>query len=190
MKIENTKVKDLSIINLDYHGDNRGWFMESYNRDSFHKLGIDNTFVQDNRSFSASKGTLRGLHYQRDPHSQAKLVSCIKGKVLDVAVDLRKGSPTYLRYEAVELSEDNKRMLFIPRGFAHGYLTLTDNVEFEYKCDNLYNKDSEGSIRYDDPTINIDWKCLLNGLDLILSEKDKTAPLLKDCNANFTYEGE
>lgn len=185
MEIISTNIKGLQIIELDCYGDHRGWFMESYNKDSFNKLGINNVFVQDNRSFSSQKGTLRGLHYQRDPHSQAKLVSCIRGKVLDVAVDLRKGSPTYLKYEVVELSEENKRMLFIPRGFAHGYLTLTDNVEFEYKCDNLYNKESEGSIRYNDPTINIGWECLLKGIEPILSDKDKAAPLLENSKPNF-----
>ena len=161
--------------------------METYNEAKFHEMGINNIFVQDNMSYSAQKGTLRGLHYQKDPYSQAKLVRCTKGTVIDVAVDIRKGSPTYGKYVACELSAENKRMFFIPRGMAHGFLTLSDDVEFQYKCDNLYNKESEGGIRYDDPTINVDWYLLLNGIEPVLSDKDKTAPTLDKCNANFKY---
>ena len=182
-----TEIEDVYIIESDCYGDNRGWFMETYNEKKFHEMGIKNVFVQDNMSYSAQKGTLRGLHYQRDPYSQAKLVRCTKGTVIDVAVDIRKGSPTYGKYVACELSESNKRMFFIPKGMAHGFLTLTDEVEFQYKCDNLYNKESEGSIRYDDPTIDINWGILLNGIEPILSEKDKNAPMLINCNANFIY---
>ena len=190
MKLIETEIKDVKIIEPDCYGDHRGWFMETYNTDSFHKLGIDNVFVQDNMSYSAQKGTLRGLHYQRDPYSQAKLVRCTKGTVIDVAVDLRKGSPTFGKWVSCELSAENKRMFFIPRGFAHGFLTVTDDVEFQYKCDNLYNKASEGGIRYDDPDINIDWINLLDGIEPVLSDKDKAAPYLKDCNADFTYKEE
>ena len=150
-------------------------------------MGIDTVFVQDNMSYSAQKGTLRGLHYQRAPYSQAKLVRCTKGTVIDVAVDIRKGSPTYGKWVSCELSSENKRMFYLPKGMAHGFLTLTDDVEFQYKCDALYNKESEGGIRYDDPTINVDWGTLLNGIEPVLSEKDKTAPNLEDCNANFEY---
>lgn len=188
MKRIDTLVKDVCIIEPDCYGDNRGWFMETYNKTSFEKIGINNIFVQDNMSFSAVKGTLRGLHYQKAPYSQAKLVRCTKGAVIDVAVDLRKGSPTYGQWTSCELSEENKKMFFIPKGMAHGFLTLTDNVEFQYKCDELYNKDSEGGIRYDDSTINVDWNSLLNGAEPILSEKDKNAPTLEECNANFVYE--
>ena len=161
MKKIETKIKGVYIIEPDVHGDERGWFMESYNEKSFKDMGIDNVFVQDNMSFSAQKGTLRGLHYQREPYGE---------------------------YVAVELSEENKTMFFLPHGMAHGFLTLTDNVEFQYKCDNLYNKESEGSIRYDDKTIGIDWGTLLNGIEPVLSEKDKNAPVFGEHVANFKYE--
>ena len=188
MKRIDTAIEGVYIIESDCYGDNRGWFMETYNQARFHDLGIDTVFVQDNMSYSAQKGTLRGLHYQRGEHSQAKLVRCTRGTVIDVAVDIRKGSPTYGKYVACELSAENKRMFYVPRGMAHGFLTVTDDVEFQYKCDNLYNKESEGSIRYDDPDINIDWGSLLNGIEPVLSEKDKNAPTLRECNADFTYE--
>ena len=187
MRKINTEIEGVCIIELDCYGDNRGWFMETYNEAKFKELGIDIVFVQDNMSFSAQKGTLRGLHYQREPYCQAKLVRCTRGTVIDVAVDLRKGSPTYGKWVSCELSEENKRMFYLPHGMAHGFLTLTDNVEFQYKCDNLYNKESEGSIRYNDPTINIDWGSLLNGIEPVLSEKDKNAPTIEECNANFIY---
>ena len=187
MKKIETKIPGVFVIESDCYGDDRGWFMETYNRSKFHELGIDNVFVQDNMSMSSKKGTLRGLHYQVEPFSQAKLVRCTKGTVVDVAVDLRNGSPTYGEWVSCELSAENKRMFFMPRGIAHGFLTLTDDVEFQYKCDNLYNKEAEGGIRYDDPTINVDWGSLLNGIEPILSEKDKNAPTLKECNANFKY---
>lgn len=189
MKKIETKIPGVYIIESDCYGDHRGWFMETYNEAKFKEMGIDTVFVQDNMSFSAQKGTLRGLHYQKEPYCQAKLVRCTKGTVIDVAVDVRKGSPTYGQYVTCELSGDNKRMFYIPHGMAHGFLTLTDNVEFQYKCDNLYNKEAEGAIRYNDPTVNIDWGGLLNGIEPVLSEKDKSAPTIEDCNANFNYEG-
>ena len=188
MKKIETAIKGVYLIESDCFGDNRGWFMETYNEAKFHEMGIDARFVQDNLSYSAQKGTLRGMHYQRAPYSQAKLVRCIRGAIIDVVVDIRKGSPTYGKWVSFELSEENKSMLFIPKGMAHGFLTITDEVLFQYKCDELYNKESEGSIRYDDPTVNIDWGSLLNGIEPVLSEKDKVAPLIEDCNANFTYE--
>jgi len=188
MKRIDTKIPGVCIIESDCFGDHRGWFMETYNRQKFHELGIDNIFVQDNMSYSAQKGTLRGLHYQKAPYAQAKLVRCTKGKVIDVAVDIRKGSPTYGQWVSCELSAENKRMFFIPRGMAHGFLTLTEDVEFSYKCDNLYCKEAEGGICYNDPTINVDWGSLLNGIEPVLSQKDEKAPCLADCNANFTYE--
>ena len=190
MKRIDTEIEGVYIIESDCYGDNRGWFMETYNQEKFHEMGIDNVFVQDNMSYSAQKGTLRGLHYQRAPYSQAKLVRCTKGTVIDVAVDIRKGSPTYGKWISCELSAENKRMFFIPRGMAHGFLTITDDVEFQYKCDNLYNKESEGGIKYNDSTINVDWGMLLNGIEPTLSEKDKIAPALEECNANFIYEKE
>lgn len=188
MKKVETKIPGVIIIEPDCHGDHRGWFMETYSTEKYKDLGITTVFVQDNHSFSAQKGTLRGLHFQNAPMSQAKLVRCTKGKVIDVAVDIRKGSPTYLQYVSVELSEENKRQFFIPRGFAHGFLTLTDNVEFEYKVDNLYSKECDRGIRYDDPSINVDWGGLLNGIQPILSEKDINGPLLSESDCNFTYE--
>ena len=151
-------------------------------------MGIDVEFVQDNMSFSAQKGTLRGLHWQNPPYAQSKLVSCTKGKVIDVAVNIRKGSPTYGKYVSCELSAENHRQFFIPRGFAHGFLTLTDDVEFRYKCDNVYNKGSEGGMRYDAPEVNVDWGSLLNGIEPVLSEKDKVGPTLEESKNEFKYE--
>ena len=181
-KIE-TKITGLNIIEPDIHGDHRGWFMETYSRDAFRQLGIEAEFVQDNQSFTQKKGTLRGIHFQIEPMAQAKLVRVNRGAVLDAVVDLRRGSPTYLRWEAVELTADNRRMLFIPRGFGHGFLTLTDDVEFLYKVDNLYNKEFDRRIAYNDPAIGIEW-----GIDTpTLSQKDSSAPFLNDSNCNFYY---
>lgn len=188
MKKIETKIPGVFIIEPDCFGDHRGWFMETYNKEKFAQLGINNDFVQDNMSYSAQKGTLRGLHFQKDPYAQAKLVRCTKGKIVDVAVDLRKGSPTYGQWVLVELSEENKRMFFLPRGTAHGFLTLTNDVEFQYKCDNLYNKESEGSVRFDDLDLSIPWHDFLKEFDAVLSDKDKNAPSLKDCDANFLYK--
>ncbi len=188
MKCIPTEIEDVKIIDPDVFGDHRGWFMETYNSEKLKEFGIDNVFVQDNMSYSARKGTLRGLHYQCWPYAQAKLIRCTRGAVIDVAVDLRKGSPTFGKWVSCLLSAENKRMLYIPRGFAHGFLTVTDDVEFQYKCDNLYNKASEGAVRYDDPTIAVDWSGLLKELEPILSEKDMKAPSLEECNANFIYK--
>ena len=187
MKKIETILPGVYIIESDCFGDHRGWFMETYSKQKFLELGIANDFVQDNLSYSAIKGTFRGLHYQLDPFAQAKLVRCIKGEIIDVAVDLRKGSPTYGKWTSCVLSEENKRMFFLPRGMAHGFLTLSDEVLFQYKCDNFYHKEAEGAIRYDDPDLNIDWGSLTD-MKLILSEKDQAAPFFKECNANFVYE--
>lgn len=181
MKIIQTKIQDVLIIEPDVFTDNRGWFFESYNKEKLKELGIDIDFVQDNHSFSALKGTLRGLHLQNNPHAQSKLVCCIKGAILDITVDLRKNSPTFKQWISVELTEENKKQLFIPKGFAHGFITLTDNVEFEYKVDNYYNRESEVSIRFNDEEIGINWE----NENPILIEKDKNASLLRDCNINF-----
>lgn len=173
------------IIEPLVHGDHRGYFMETYATNTFAELGIDTVFVQDNQSFTAQKGTLRGLHFQNAPMAQAKLVRVTRGAVLDVAVDLRKGSPYYLKWVSAELSAENKRMFFIPRGFAHGFVTLTDDVEFVYKVDNLYSPKDDRGIRYNDPAIGVDW-----GVEEpILSKKDTSSPYLGESDCNFVYEG-
>ena len=184
MKRIDTKLPDVCIVEPDVHGDHRGYFMETYNQKAFEDIGITAVFVQDNQSFTAQKGTLRGIHFQNAPMAQAKLVRVTRGAVMDVAVDLRKGSPTYRQWVAVELSAENKRMLFIPRGFGHGFRTLTDDVEFCYKVDNLYSRDCDRGIRFDDPAIGVDWGEVTESL---LSQKDTTAPLLEDSDCNFVY---
>ena len=184
MKKINTSLPEVYIIEPQVFGDHRGWFMETWSEAKYRGLGIHKHFVQDNHSFSAQEGTLRGLHFQNNPMAQCKIVRCIAGAVMDVAVDIRKGSSYYLNWVAVELSAENKRQLFIPRGFAHAFLTITDNVEFVYKVDNLYSAECDRSIRFDDPSINIDW-----GISKpILSEKDLAAPLLADSDCNFVYQ--
>lgn len=190
MKVIKTKLDGVVIIESDVFGDHRGYFMETYSKRKYEEIGIGVDFVQDNMSFSAQKGTLRGLHWQNAPMAQSKLVSCTRGKVIDVAVDIRKDSPTYGEWVSVELSEENKRQFFIPQGFAHGFLTLTDNVEFRYKVDNFYSKEHDRGIRYDDPIANVDWGSLLNGIEPILSEKDKNGPTLEEADCNFVYKGE
>ncbi len=184
MKIIETKLKEVKIIEMDCFGDNRGWFMETYNQKKFNDIGILTTFVQDNHSMSAQKGTLRGLHFQNDPMAQTKLLRCTKGALLDVAVDIRKNSKTYKQWIAVELTEDNKKQIYIPKGFAHGFLTLTDNTEIQYKVDNLYSPEYDRSIAYNDPSIGIKW----GDITPILSDKDKKAPFLDESDANFYYE--
>lgn len=183
-KIE-TKLSGVYIIEPKVFGDHRGYFMETYSEKEFARLGIRDVFVQDNESFTAQKGTLRGLHFQNEPMAQAKLVRVLQGAVLDVAVDLRKGSPTYLQWAGVELSEENKRMFYIPRGFAHGFVTLTDDVKFVYKVDRLYAPEHDRAIRFDDPDIGVDWGVT----SPILSAKDEKAPLLKESDYNYIYGG-
>ena len=183
MKMVDTKLPDVKILEPDVFGDHRGWFMETWSQKKLAELGINLTFVQDNQSFTAKKGTLRGIHFQNGEWSQAKLVRVVAGAVIDVAVDLRKGSPTYLQWVGVELSAENKRQLLIPRGFGHGFVTLTDNVEFVYKVDDDYNKESDRSVRFDDPQIGVDWGVS----DPVLSDKDKNAPFLKDSDCSFVY---
>ena len=175
MKSIETNIKNLLLIEPKIFEDSRGFFMESYNYSTFKDLGIDNVFVQDNISKS-SKAVLRGLHFQRDEYAQAKLVYVLRGAVLDITVDLRKDRETFGKYEAVELNDKNKRMLFIPRGFAHGFLTLEDDTEFVSKCDNFYNPKSEVGIIWNDIDLNIDWnldKYNIKEKELIISEKDK-----------------
>lgn len=170
MKVIKTDIEGLLVIEPEAFGDSRGFFMESYSQRVFDKEIAPVRFVQDNRSYSRY-GVLRGLHYQREPYAQSKLVSCVVGKVLDVAVDIREGSPTYGQHVAVELSADNHRRLFIPKGFAHGFVVLSDEALFEYKCDEFYHPEAECGIAWNDSTIGIDWR--LPKEDIILSEKDK-----------------
>lgn len=175
MEILETHIKDLLIIKPKVFEDARGYFFESYNEGVFKKHGIVSNFIQDNQSLS-NRGVLRGLHFQAPPHDQGKLVRVINGAVLDVAVDIRKNSPTYGQHVAIELTEENKTMFFIPPGFAHGFLTLRDKTIFSYKCTNLYNKASEGTVLWNDKDININW----NIQNPLLSEKDIEGTPLKD----------
>ena len=178
MRVEQTPLKDCYIIHNTVFKDNRGYFFESFNQQKFAELtGLDVHFVQDNQSASV-KGVLRGLHFQKGNAAQAKLVRVLQGSVLDVAVDLRKESPTYGQYFSVELTDTSNTQFFVPRGFAHGFVVLSDTAVFFYKCDNFYNKAAEGGLMYNDPQLNIDWR-LPQG-ELILSEKDLINPLLKD----------
>ena len=182
MTIETTPFHDLVILNPTVFEDARGYFFEAYNQNALIAEGIQINFVQDNQSFS-KRGTLRGLHYQNPPYAQTKLVRVLQGEIVDVAVDLRKESPTYGQHFALRLSAENKKQLLIPQGFAHGFSVLSETATVLYKCDQFYNKASEGGIRFDDPALNIDW-----GIDLkaaIVSEKDQILPLFKECNSGF-----
>ncbi len=182
MNVIRTEIEGLVILEPRVFEDRRGYFFESFSEREFAEAVGPVHFVQDNESKS-SYGVLRGLHFQKPPYAQAKLVRVVKGCVLDVAVDLRKGSPTYGKYEAVELSEMNRRQLFIPRGFAHGFCVLSDEVIFQYKCDNYYSPQSEGAVRWDDPDLSIDWR--IPAEDVVLSEKDCAHPALKDLEDVF-----
>lgn len=182
MNIIETSIAGLIIIEPKIFEDPRGYFYESYNLKVFEAAGITNDFVQDNQSKS-NYGVLRGLHFQRDPFSQAKLVRVLSGKVWDVAVDLRQGSPTYGKWHGEMLTSDNKRQMCIPRGFAHGFVVLSETAEFFYKCDNFYSREHDGGIRYDDPELNIDWQ--LPKEKMILSEKDMQLPYLREINVFF-----
>ena len=177
MNVIETEIPDVKIVEPDRFGDARGWFCETYNAGRYRKFGIDADFVQDNESFS-SKGVVRGLHWQAAPSTQAKLVHVIHGAVWDVAVDIRKGSPTYGKYVAEVLSSENRRQLYIPRGFAHGFIVLEDNTLFSYKCDNFYDPKSERGMRFDDPALGIKWPDV--GAEIVLSEKDRRHPFFKD----------
>lgn len=181
MNVIKTELEGVFILETRLFGDHRGWFAESWSKKTMEEAGLFYDFVQDNHSFSAQKGTLRGIHFQLSPMSQAKLVRCTKGAVWDVAVDLRKDSATYKKWVAVELNEDNKRQLLIPRGFGHAFLTLTEDVEFLYKTDQYYSPAYDRSIAWNDPVINIQWPID----NPILSNKDKGAPQLKDSIVNF-----
>ena len=177
MKISKTAIEGVVIIEPQVFEDERGYFFESYNQAKMEEAGLHYDFIQDNQSKS-SYGVVRGIHFQKGEYAQAKLVRVLEGTVLDVAVDLRQNSPTFGKYVAVELSAENKKQLMIPRGFGHGFAVLSKTAVFAYKCDNVYNKASEGGIRFNDPDINVDWK--INPDEAILSEKDKNAPFLKE----------
>ncbi len=182
MEIINTDIKDLVIIKPNKFKDSRGFFLESYNIERYKNKGILNHFVQDNVSKS-QYGVIRGLHYQLTPYSQAKLVQVLKGKIIDAVVDLRKDSETFGKSFSIELSEENGLQLLVPRGFAHGFSVLSKEVIFSYKCDNLYNNETERGILFNDPRLDIDWQVPLN--DSIVSEKDLKHPLFKDAEYNF-----
>ena len=185
MKLINTDIEDVYIIEPRLFEDERGYFFEAFSERKFAELtGIDTRFVQDNESRSA-KGVVRGLHFQLPPFAQSKLVRVVRGTILDIAVDIRRGSPTYGRHVAVELSEHNHRQLFIPRGFAHGFSVLKGDAIVEYKCDNYYAPEAEGAIRWDDPTLAIDWRISPN--EAIVSAKDMANLLIEECNALFDY---
>lgn len=178
----------VQLIEPKRHGDSRGWFTEVYSEHAFAERGIDCRFVQDNHSLSGPAFTLRGLHFQTAPHGQAKLVRCIRGRILDVAVDVREGSPTFGRWVGAELSAANGRQLFVPVGFAHGFLTLEADCEVTYKVSDVYAPDCDGGIRWDDPAIGIDWPIPL-GTSPALSAKDTALPLLADRRSSFSYDG-
>ena len=180
MDVTTTNIEGLLIIKPRFFGDERGYFFESFREDIMKSNGVTSKFVQDNQSMS-SKGILRGLHFQKDPFAQGKLVRVIKGSVLDVAVDIRKKSPTYGQHFLIELNEENKTMFYIPPGFAHGFLTLEDDTLFSYKCTNYYNKESEGAIRWNSKSLNVDWGIV----NPILSSKDATAPTFDEFQSPF-----
>ena len=182
MKLETTFINDLVVLIPAVFEDERGYFFESYSKSKMRDVGIQIDFVQDNQSFS-KQGTLRGLHYQNPPFAQTKLVRVLQGEIMDVAVDLRKDSPTYGKHFGIVLSAENKKQLLVPQGFAHGFSVLSETAVVSYKCDQYYNKPSEGGILYNDATLNIDW-----GMDLataIVSEKDLILPNFENCNSQF-----
>ncbi|EOH86868.1 dTDP-4-dehydrorhamnose 3,5-epimerase [Enterococcus asini ATCC 700915] len=187
INVTKTNLTDVLIVEPAVFGDHRGFFTESYSEEDFKAAGITANFVQDNHSLSSQAGVLRGLHFQKGAAAQTKLIRVVTGAVLDVIVDIRKGSPTYGKWEGYILSEANHRQLLVPKGFAHGFVTLTDNVNFLYKCDNYYNAEADGGIAFDDPDLAIDWP--INIKKAILSEKDQHHPTLKEFSAEnpFVY---
>lgn len=184
MEVVKTEIDGVVIVEPRIFKDERGYFYESFSQREFEEKVCRTTFVQDNQSMS-SYGVVRGLHFQKPPYTQAKLVRCIKGKVLDVAVDLRKGSPTFGKHVAVELSEENHRQFFVPRGFAHGFAVLSDEAVFQYKCDNYYNKESEGAVAWNDPVLGVDWRIPAD--KVVLSEKDRNSKCVADADFLFDY---
>lgn len=185
MEVIKTDIEGVVILEPRVFKDDRGYFFESFSQREFNEKVAEVTFVQDNESMS-TRGVMRGLHFQRPPFTQAKLVRCVRGAVLDVAVDIRKGSPTFGKHVAVELTEENHRQLFIPHGFAHGFVVLSDVAIFQYKCDNYYAPQADGGISIQDPSLGIDWK--IDTADAILSAKDLNHPVLADYDTPFTYE--
>ena len=187
MKVFDAKLKDVKIIESDVFGDHRGFFTENYSEEKYKKLGIDFNFVQDNHSLSVEAGVVRGLHFQRGSAAQTKLIRVVTVAVLDAIVDMRKGSPTYGQWKSFILSEYNRGQLLVPRGFAHGFVTLTPNVNFMYKCDNYYNVEADAGIAFDDKELEIDWQIDLS--KAIISEKDKKLPIFKEFEKNndFVY---
>jgi len=185
MQIEETALPGVVVLTPPRFGDDRGWFSETWNGPRLAALGLDLAFVQDNHSMSAAPGTLRGLHYQRPPHAQDKLVRCSRGAILDVAVDVRRGSPAFGRWVAVELSAANGRQLLVPKGFLHGFVTRAPDTEVQYKCTDVYAPDCDGAVRWNDPDLAIDW-----GVEApVLSAKDAAAPLLRDWQSPFVMAG-
>ena len=183
MLIEKTELKDAYIIAPDVFGDSRGWFTETYTKNKLEGI-TDAIFVQDNQSYSSQKGIIRGLHCQINPHSQTKLIRCTKGEISDVIVDIRKGSPTYKKWIKVTLSAKNKKQLLIPKGFLHGFETLTDEVEVQYKVDDYYSKECDRSVKFDDPELGVEWITV----NPLVSDKDKNAPLFSESDCIFNYE--
>lgn len=178
-----TGLPEVYVLEPKVFGDYRGYFTETWSTQELTRLGFNYTFVQDNESFTAKKGTVRGIHFQLNPMAQTKIVRVVQGAVMDVAIDLRKGSPNYKKWVGVELSAENHRQLLLPRGFGHGFVTLTDDVLFIYKVDNPYSPACDRSIRFDDPAIAVDWGVK----DPVLSEKDKNAPLFAESDCNFVF---
>ncbi len=188
LHLSETGLEGLKILVPQRFGDNRGYFLETWNARAMRDVGLDIDFVQDNRSLSVTRYTLRGLHAQRPPHAQTKLVSCTRGRLLDVAVDIRSGSPSFGEHFMVELSEDNGKQLLIPHGFLHGFVTLTENTVISYKCSDFYNRGSEISVRYDDPDLAINWR--LGDTAPVLSKNDETAGAFTDVDGIFGFEAE
>jgi len=191
LQIEDTPLAGVKVITPARHGDHRGFFSESWNRARMAAAGLDVDFVQDNHSVSATAGTVRGLHFQSPPHAQAKLVRCGRGRLFDVAVDIRKGSPTYGQWFGIDLSFDNGRQLLIPAGFLHGFVTREADTEIVYKCSDYYAPECDGAVRFDDPDIGIDWGINwgTEGAAPVLSAKDAAAPLLRDFDSPFVWGG-
>lgn len=187
MNVIKTDIEGVVILEPRVFNDSRGYFFESYNKKTFDSEVCPVEFVQDNESCS-SRGVMRGLHFQRPPHAQAKLVRCVRGAVLDVAVDIRKGSPTFGKYVSCLLTEENHRQFFIPRGFAHGFAVISDTAIFQYKCDNYYAPEADGGISILDPSLGIDWGFPFE--EAILSDKDRKHPLLKDFDSPFIFDSD